>query len=167
MKLSPIFVVGDITVTGGTATLGTQNGNEYPATITPNANVASVSVMIAAGAVEATAELSTSPGTPGYENDALRSGINSLVDGEVSISEIMYDRGPNGNSTQWIELYNSSLTEGVSLNGWELQIRNLHDREGRYIRRHHRIQRCVDFAESDDRHRPQGCCDKSPGRSGL
>ena len=79
------------------------------------------------------AELSTSPGTPGYENDALRAGINSLVDGEVSISEIMYDRGPNGNSAQWIELYNSSLTEGVSLNGWELQIRNLHDREGRYI----------------------------------
>ena len=79
------------------------------------------------------AELSTSPGTPGYENDALRAGINSLVDGEVSISEIMYDRGPNGNSAQWIELYNSSLTEGVSLQGWELEIRNIHDREGRYI----------------------------------
>ena len=78
-------------------------------------------------------ELSTSPGTPGYENDALRAGINSLVDGEVSISEIMYDRGPNGNSAQWIELYNSSLTEGVSLQGWELEIRNIHDREGRYI----------------------------------
>ena len=79
------------------------------------------------------AELSTSPGTPGYENDALRAGINKLLDGEVSISEIMYDRGPNGNSAQWIELYNSSLTEGVSLQGWELEIRNLHDREGRYI----------------------------------
>ena len=79
------------------------------------------------------AELSTSPGTPGYENDALKAGINRLVDGEVSISEIMYDRGPNGNSAQWIELYNSSLTEAVSLQGWELQIRNIHDREGRYI----------------------------------
>ena len=79
------------------------------------------------------AELSTSPGTPGYENDALKAGINKLLDGEVSISEIMYDRGPNGNSAQWIELYNSSLTEGVSLQGWELEIRNIHDREGRYI----------------------------------
>ena len=79
------------------------------------------------------AELSTSPGTPGYENDALKAGINKLLDGEVSISEIMYDRGPNGNSAQWIELYNSSLTEGVSLQGWELDIRNIHDREGRYI----------------------------------
>ena len=79
------------------------------------------------------AELSTSPGTPGYENDALKAGINKLLDGEVSISEIMYDRGPNGNSAQWIELYNSSLTEAVSLQGWELDIRNIHDREGRYI----------------------------------
>ena len=79
------------------------------------------------------AELSTSPGTPGYENDALKAGINRLLDGAVSISEIMYDRGPNGNIAQWIELYNSSLTEAVSLNGWSLRIRNLHDGEGRYI----------------------------------
>ena len=79
------------------------------------------------------AELSTSPGTPGYENDALKAGAKKLLHGEVSISEIMYDRGPNGNSAQWIELYNSSLTEAVSLQGWELQIRNIHDREGRYI----------------------------------
>ena len=79
------------------------------------------------------AELSTSPGTPGYENDALKAGINRLLDGAVSISEIMYDRGPNGNIAQWIELYNSSLTEAVSLNGWSLRIRNLHDGEGSYI----------------------------------
>ena len=79
------------------------------------------------------AELSTSPGTPGYENDALKAGINRLLDGAVSISEIMYDRGPNGNIAQWIELYNSSLTEAVSLNGWSLRIRNLHDGEGRYL----------------------------------
>ena len=79
------------------------------------------------------AELSTSPGTPGYENDALKAGINRLLDGAVSISEIMYDPGPNGNIAQWIELYNSSLTEAVSLNGWSLRIRNLHDGEGRYL----------------------------------
>ena len=35
------------------ATLGTQTGNAYTATITPNANVTSVTVMIAAGAVTA------------------------------------------------------------------------------------------------------------------
>lgn len=79
------------------------------------------------------ADLSTSPGTPGYENDALKGNIDALVNGEVSISEIMYDRGPNGNSAQWIELYNSSPTAAVNLDGWELQIRNLHDDEGRYI----------------------------------
>ena len=78
-------------------------------------------------------DLSTSPGTPGYEKTALRSGKDRLVDGEISFSEIMYDRGPNGNGAQWIELYNSSLTQAVNLNGWELQIRNLHDAEGRYI----------------------------------
>lgn len=79
------------------------------------------------------ADLSTSPGTPGYEKTALKSGKDRLIDGEVSISEIMYDRGPNGSTAQWIELYNSSLTQAVNLNGWELQIRNLHDADGRYV----------------------------------
>ena len=113
------------------------------------------------------AELSTSPGTPGYENDALKAGINKLVDGEVSISEIMYDRGPNGNSAQWIELYNSSLTEGVSLQGWELEIRNLHDREGRYIDGTITFKDVSISPNQTIPHRPQGCCDECPGRSGL
>ncbi|MDE0013502.1 MAG: lamin tail domain-containing protein [Candidatus Poribacteria bacterium] len=78
-------------------------------------------------------DLLSSPGTPGYENTALKSGNKPLVNGEVSISEIMYDRGPNGSASQWIELYNSSLTEAVNLKGWELDIRNLVDDEGRYI----------------------------------
>ena len=79
------------------------------------------------------ADLLISPGTPGYENTALRAGKDVLVNGEVSISEIMYDRGPNGNAAQWIELYNSSLTDAVNLNGWELRIRNLLDGKRRYI----------------------------------
>lgn len=79
------------------------------------------------------ADLWTSPGTPGYENTALRVGKDRLVNGEVSISEIMYDQGPNGNSTQWIEIYNSSFTDAVNLNGWELYIRNLPDGQGRYV----------------------------------
>ena len=79
------------------------------------------------------ADFSSSPGTPGYEKTALKSGKDRLVDGEVSISEIMYNRGPNGSTAQWIELYNSSLTQAVNLNGWQLQIRNLHDPDGRYI----------------------------------
>ena len=79
------------------------------------------------------ADLSFSPGTPGYENTALKTGKDRIVNGEVSISEIMYDRGPNGNSAQWIELYNSSMTEAVNLKGWELQILNLLDGSGRYM----------------------------------
>ena len=76
------------------------------------------------------ANLPTSPGTPGYENDALKSrdartvADRELSDGDISISEIMYDPGPRGNLAQWIELYNSSLTEAINLKDWELVIRN-------------------------------------------
>lgn len=76
----------------------------------------------------------TSPGTPGYPNVA----VNVIADdkdtsatkddyafsGVVSISEIMYDAGPRWSLVQWIELYNSSMTETIKLDGWELEIRN-------------------------------------------
>ena len=76
------------------------------------------------------ANLSTSPGTPGYENDALKSrdartvADRELSDGDISISEIMYDPGRSGNLPQWIELYNSSRTEAINLKGWRMEIRN-------------------------------------------
>ncbi len=76
----------------------------------------------------------TSPGTPGYPNVAVNvvaddrdttSGTDDYAfDGQVSISEIMYDAGPRWNLVQWIELYNSSMTETVKLDGWEFEIRN-------------------------------------------
>ena len=87
-------------------------------------------------------DLSLSPGTPGYENIALKTQLkneNSPVpdaeydDGEISISEIMSDPGPNHNGVQWIELYNSSETQAINLKGWELEIRNLQDEDGTYI----------------------------------
>ena len=76
----------------------------------------------------------TSPGTPGYENR----NVNVISDdregatgktaytfgGTVTISEIMYDAGPRWNLIQWIELYNSSTTETVNLEGWTMEIRN-------------------------------------------
>ena len=80
------------------------------------------------------ANLLTSPGTPGYENDALKSrdartvADRELSDGDISISEIMYDPGRSGNLPQWIELYNSSTTEAINLKGWRMEIRN--PREG-------------------------------------
>ncbi len=91
------------------------------------------------------ANLSTSPGTPGYENDALKTRFDDgnvrtptsefeLTDGEISISEIMYDPGPNRNKVQWIELYNSSMMQAINLKGWELEIRNLGDEAGTYVR---------------------------------
>ena len=82
------------------------------------------------------ADRSVSPGTPGYENDALRTRIDDrnfrtpitsreYNSGEITISEIMSDGGSRQNRAQWIELYNSSLTQAVNLEGWELEIRNL------------------------------------------
>ena len=79
------------------------------------------------------------PGTPGYANVA----VNVVADdrdnaadtrpyafgGAVTISEIMYDAGPRWNLVQWIELYNSSMTETINLDGWTLEIRNKADVE--------------------------------------
>ena len=82
------------------------------------------------------------PGTPGYENDALKTRLKNKIlpssdteydDGDISISEIMYDPGPDRNRVQWIELYNSSKTQAVSLKGWELEIRNLEYEAGAYV----------------------------------
>ena len=89
------------------------------------------------------ADLSTSPGTPGYENNAIktkpddrnfrtRSTDLELTDGEISISEIMYDPGPDWNQAQWIELYNSSLTQAINIKDWVLEIYNIHDDTGSY-----------------------------------
>ena len=85
----------------------------------------------------------TSPGTPGYENSALKTRMDDdnartselddeYNDGQLSISEIMYHLGPNRNHPQWIELYNSSMTQAVNLKGWELEVRNLADKERWY-----------------------------------
>ena len=87
-------------------------------------------------------DLEYAPGTPGYENTALKTRMKDKLspvlddeydDGEISISEIMYDPGPNRNHVQWIELYNSSMTQAIDLEGWELEIRNLEDETGTYV----------------------------------
>ncbi|MDE0428072.1 MAG: lamin tail domain-containing protein [Candidatus Poribacteria bacterium] len=75
------------------------------------------------------------PGTPGYANNSSRNVIADDRDnaagktpyafsGMITISEIMYDAGPRWNLIQWIELYNSSMTEAINLNGWMMEIRN-------------------------------------------
>ena len=85
-------------------------------------------------------DLRYAPGTPGYENTALKTQLENKIspqpdaeydDGEISISEIMYDTGTNRNGVQWIELYNASMTQAVNLKGWAFEIRNLED--GTYI----------------------------------
>ena len=64
-------------------------------------------------------------GTPGYPNGAIADKDSALTGGaNVTISEIMYDRGDRENLPQWIELHNSSHTNAVSLAGWKLMIEN-------------------------------------------
>ena len=81
----------------------------------------------------------TSPGTPGYANVAVnilsddRAGAANheayAFSGAITISEVMYDAGPRWNLVQWIELYNSSMSETIDLSGWRLEIRNKEDVE--------------------------------------
>ena len=75
-------------------------------------------------------------GTPGYANDAASefAGKATKADGTanddykaapVTISEIMYATGRN--LPQWIELYNSSMTQGVNVKNWQLKLENADD----------------------------------------
>ena len=66
-------------------------------------------------------------GTPGYANGVVKaydkkSDHADYAAAPVTISEIMYHTGRN--LPQWIELYNHSLTDGVNLDGWTLEIEN-------------------------------------------
>ena len=89
-------------------------------------------------------DLRIAPGTPGYANNALKSQLidgkgtratsdDVPFDGMISISEVMVDAGPRWNLVQWIELYNSSMTEVINLKDWELEIRNATDDVESYV----------------------------------
>ena len=69
-------------------------------------------------------------GTPGYDNGAIKGKIAELSDAAVTISEVMLDVGDGRQSLpQWIELYNSSMSQAVTLAGWKLKIENADDVE--------------------------------------
>ena len=60
----------------------------------------------------------TSLGTPGY----LQNGLIPQGPSVVNISEVMFTTGESGRLPQWIELYNPSKTEVVTLQGWQLGV---------------------------------------------
>ncbi len=62
-------------------------------------------------------------GTPGFPNDALKEKPGDLAGGAVTISEIMVV-SDGGRYPQWIELRNSSPSQGINLNDWHLRIEN-------------------------------------------
>ena len=67
------------------------------------------------------AKSAATAGTPGYPNVAAK---EAAAKGSVTFSEIMVDSG-GGTLPQWIELYNTSKTEVLNLNRWELEIQNV------------------------------------------
>ena len=80
----------------------------------------------------AAAATSANGGTPGYDNAAVKEKVADLSNAEVTFSEIMLDTGKdNGDRRnhlpQWIELYNSSMTQAVNTNGWKLHVENHND----------------------------------------
>ena len=67
-------------------------------------------------------------GSPGFVDNAAKENNADISTAAVSISEIMYDTGAERqNLPQWIELYNSSMTQSVKLDGWKLRLENYAD----------------------------------------
>ena len=76
-------------------------------------------------------------GTPGYDNGALKHKYSDFS-GQIAISEIMLATEENADAgrvpratrlPQWIELYNNSMTQAVTISNWHLEIQN-DDTEG-------------------------------------
>ena len=89
-------------------------------------------------------------GSPGYPNGVVKDKLTdhkgtpattddvTLLMGNISISEIMFDASVHAgnerwNLVQWIELYNSSMTEAINLKGWEFEIRNSNDHVDSFV----------------------------------
>ena len=73
-------------------------------------------------------------GSPGFVDNGAKENNADLAanldgsDAGVTISEIMFDTGAERqNLPQWIELYNSSMTQSVKLDGWKLALENYAD----------------------------------------
>ena len=71
-------------------------------------------------------------GTPGYDNGALKHKYSDYS-GQISISEIMLVTEESGQAgrvpratrlPQWIEIYNNSMTQAVTISNWHLEIQN-------------------------------------------
>ena len=102
---------------------GTKDGNKVDKTAFRDAGWTGIGYKrFAAG------DTSANKGTPGYPNNVVQRH-QQVVRDSVVISEIMFDRDVRDRAPQWIELYNTSATVGVSLQNWKLTITN-HDQDG-------------------------------------
>ena len=82
-------------------------------------------------------------GTPGYHNNVAKSKLSQLDGGQLIVSELMLTSSDN-RLPQWIELYNTSRTNGIDLaaddsdpmTGWQLIIENHESGSWKEERRH-------------------------------
>ena len=78
----------------------------------------------------AAANIGVNGGTPGYDNGSVKEKVADLSNATVSFSEIMLETTEGRQRLpQWIELYNSSMTQSVNINGWKLHVENANDVE--------------------------------------
>ena len=68
-------------------------------------------------------------GSPGFANDGTKAEFadatgKAVYTGTITISEIMVAQ-TRRNLPQWIELFNSSMTQAIDIDGWELDIQNV------------------------------------------
>ena len=81
----------------------------------------------------------TSTGTPGYPNNPL---ARQQYTGQISISEVMFtNKIRNQDVPQWVELYNSSHTEAINLNKWNIAIEIRNGKENEHAE--HKLQDLV------------------------
>ena len=75
------------------------------------------------------APVAANGGTPGYPDsaDPRHNRFDTTTRSSVIVSEVMPSAGPR-NLPEWIELFNTSKTEGVSVNKWRITITN-HDQD--------------------------------------
>ena len=67
----------------------------------------------------------TSIGTPGYPISAL---VSKVETGQIGFSEIMFaSTGDETSLPQWIELFNTSVTQAVDMKDWQLSIKTSKD----------------------------------------
>ena len=143
LQAANALLASEISIIGGSISIpiAIPGTNTYVATLTPDPGVTTVTLQVNANAVADTGGIQnaatpspahsfTVAATGSAPGTTSREGNVRVLDGTVTISEIMFATDGDTNDIQWIEISNSSKTEAVALDaddGWELIIENYND----------------------------------------